>query len=274
MTGILYVVATPIGNLDDLSPRAALCLQEARTVYAEDTRHVQTLLAHCGAAPALRSLHGHNETQRIGEAIAALMRGETIAVVSDAGTPTVSDPGAALVSAALDAGLMVRTMPGPSALTAALSVAGYSQHGDNVLFMGFLPHKGGSRSKRLEQINGHAGLVVLFEAPHRVRRTLAELAALDPARSVCLCRELSKRFEEVRRGMLAAMSTADTEERGEYTLVIGPRAEVASSADAAIDIALQRCRDVGLSTKDCVAAVAAILDCSRRLVYQRAQELK
>ncbi len=275
MAGTLFVVATPLGHLDDLSARAIATLKAVSAVYAEDTRRSRVLLDHIGAAPALASLHEHNERQRIESVLERLQRGEDVAIVSDAGTPAVSDPGAPLIAAAHAAGIKVSPIPGPSALAAALSVAGFADAGE-VLFAGFVPAKGSERAAALERVVGHPGVVVLFEAPHRVGKTLAELAALEPERQLVACRELTKVYEEVRRGSLKDLATwAAGEVRGELTLVLGPTTrQVVTAADAAIDAALERCLAAGLSARDAASAVAAVLELPRRQVYARCQALR
>ena len=275
----LYVVATPLGNLGDISPRAAAVLRQADVVYAEDTRRTRVLLSSLGLRKPLESLHGHNEPSRIPAALERLGKGERVALVSDAGTPAVSDPGAALVAAAHRAGHRVSPIPGPSALAAALSVAGFER--GEPLFVGFLPSRGRERREALGRVLAHEGPVVLFEAPHRSERTLAELAEAAPAREVCWCRELTKVHEDVRRGTLAeAAAWAAAESRGELTLVLGPAATEAyegaeaSASDMDVDGALRRCLDAGLSPRDAATAVAAVLGRPRREVYQRCQALR
>ncbi len=266
--GILYVVATPLGNLEDVSARAVRLLAEAEVIYAEDTRRSRVLLDHYGISRPLRSLHEHNERQRSSEVLALLATGGAAALLTDAGTPAVSDPGAELVRQVVAAGLSVSPIPGPSALTAALSVAGFT--GD-VLFLGFVPSRGKERRAGLAKAIDHSGTVVLFEAPHRLFATLAELAATQPERPACVCRELTKVYEEIRRGSLRELAEwASGEVKGELTLVLGPVvAQRAAPQDAAIDAALERCKEAGLSTRDAVAAVAAVLELPRRQVYSR-----
>jgi 16S rRNA (cytidine1402-2'-O)-methyltransferase len=270
----LYIVATPLGNLEDLSPRAARLLREVAVAYAEDTRRSRVLLDHVGAHPKLLSLHEHNERERVAEVLETLSRGDSVALVTDAGTPAVSDPGSIVVSEALAAGHKVSPIPGPSALASALSVAGFTD-GD-ILFVGFLPVKGAERRAVVERVIGHPGVAVLFEAPHRVGATVGELAQAEPERQLCACRELTKIHEEVRRGSLAEMARwAEGDLKGELTLVLGPTTRVAVVAeDAQVDAALRRCLDAGLSARDAAAAVAAVLERSKREVYARCQALR
>jgi 16S rRNA (cytidine1402-2'-O)-methyltransferase len=274
--GTLYLVATPIGNLGDLSGRAAEVLAAADVVFAEDTRHSGTLARRFGLALDLESLHEHNERKRVGTVLARLERGESVAVVSDAGTPGVSDPGAVVVRAAVEAGHRVCPIPGPSALAAALSVSGFVQASTNVLFVGFLPVKGTERSTALARVAAHAGVVVLYEGPHRIGRTLADLVAAGGGdRSACVCRELTKLHEEILHGSVFELAEwAAGEVKGELTVVLGPTsANVPIADDAAIDAALERCLAAGLSARDAASAVAAIMQLPKRRVYHRCVEL-
>ncbi len=276
MAGTLWVVATPLGNLEDLSARAARLLGEVAAVYAEDTRRSRILLDHLGKRTPLVSLHTHNEQSRVREVAERLERGEDLVLLTDAGTPAVSDPGAALVAALAAEGARVLPVPGPSALTAALSVAGYAgEPAREVLFVGFLPAKGKERAQAAERVAAHRGIVVLFEAPHRLRETLEELAALDAGRAACACRELTKIHEEVRRGTVSELAAwAAGEVRGELTIVLGPKVtEEVPADDAAIDAALRRCLEAGLSARDASTAVAAVMELPRRRVYTRCQAL-
>jgi 16S rRNA (cytidine1402-2'-O)-methyltransferase len=273
----LYVVATPLGNLSDLSERAATCLRQADVVFAEDTRRTQGLLSHLGAKKPMHSLHAHNEHQRREVVLRALREGKVVALVSDAGTPAVSDPGALAVEAAHAEGFTVVPVAGPSALCTALSACGFMAGEAGVLFLGFLPGKGKSRRVALDRLLSHGGLGVVFEAPHRIVDTLQELAAAAPERTACLCRELTKLHEEIVRGTLAYLHTwaAGREVVGEITLVLGPlppaipgNAEVEAD-DGRIDEALRRCLAAGLSSRDASTAVAAVLELPRRRVYSR-----
>ncbi|MEE8408291.1 MAG: 16S rRNA (cytidine(1402)-2'-O)-methyltransferase [Myxococcota bacterium] len=273
--GTLYLVATPLGNLEDISQRVARCLAEADIVYAEDTRRSRILVEHLGLPRELRSLHEHNEHERSAEVVAHLRAGKTVALVSDAGTPAVSDPGATLVRLTVEAGFTVSPVPGPSALTAALSVSGFSAVSTDVAFFGFLPVKGKLRRLALERVGTSAGVVVLFEAPHRIEATLRDLCQLEPARPACVCRELTKVHEEIRYGSVEELlAWAAKTVRGELTLVLGPSAvETPTPDDAEVDAALKRCLAAGLSARDAAAAVAAVLQRSKREVYARCQKL-
>jgi 16S rRNA (cytidine1402-2'-O)-methyltransferase len=222
--GTLYVVATPIGNLDDLSKRARQVLDTVAVVACEDTRRTGQLLTHLGIQQPLLSLHEHNEAQRTDQLLQRLQAGEDVALVSDAGTPLISDPGYRLLAAVRDADLPVCPVPGPSAALAALSVAGLPS--DRFHFEGFLPSKSAARRRRLQTLASCPHTLVLFEAVHRVDACLADLAeVLGGDRPATLCRELTKRYETIQRGTLADLQDqrhADAgAARGEITLVVG-----------------------------------------------------
>jgi 16S rRNA (cytidine1402-2'-O)-methyltransferase len=221
--GILYIVATPIGNLADLGARAREVLAGVVLVAAEDTRRSGRLLAHLGLDKPQVSLHEHNEDAQVPALIAELGAGHDVAVVSDAGTPSISDPGLRLVRAAAAAGFTVVAIPGPSAVTAALSVAGLPT--DRFVFEGFLPRRRAQRLARLEELGAEARTLVFFEAVHRMPETLADLAAVFGAgRPAALARELSKLHEQVARGTLAELAAALGEAiplRGEFVIVVG-----------------------------------------------------
>ena len=221
--GRLEVVATPIGNLQDLSERARAALERADVIAAEDTRHTLTLLQHIGVSRPLLSLHAHNEAQRVPEIIARLEAGDVVALVSDAGTPLLSDPGFGLVRDAAAAGIDVGVIPGPSAITAALAVAGLPT--DRFCFEGFLSAHGRERRTRLESLASETRTLVFFEAPHRIAETLQALAEVFGAeRRAAVARELTKLHETIYRGTLAELverSRSDENfQRGEITLVI------------------------------------------------------
>lgn len=270
MDGTLLVVATPIGNLGDLSERAAETLRSVDLVLAEDTRRTGRLLAHIGSEVPQRSLHEHNERGRTVEVLEQLSAGARIALVSDAGTPAVSDPGYRLLAACAEAGVRIEPIPGASALLAALVASGLPT--DRVAFDGFLPRKGVSRTQRLAELGTEPRTMVLFLSPHRVAADLRDLAAAcGEDRPAALCRELTKRHEEIRRGGLAelAASAADGE-RGELTLVIrGAPAPVAEDLDA--DELVRRVRALvatGATKKAAIVEVAAATTTPRREVYQ------
>jgi 16S rRNA (cytidine1402-2'-O)-methyltransferase len=223
--GTLLIVSTPIGNLADLSARALETLERASVVYAEDTRHSSTLLRHYGFKTALRSLHEHNEARRIDEVLERLAGGADCALISDAGTPTVSDPGTRLVTAVADAGFRVVPIPGPSAVTAALSASGLSA--GRFLFLGFAPRKGKERDGWMQQALDSPNTVVVFEAPGRLQALLEAWVAGGAAERQCVvCRELTKLHEEVRHGTVDALRDyySGGNVRGEITVVLEGRA--------------------------------------------------
>lgn len=232
--GTLYVVATPIGNLGDLTDRAVRTLRAATCVVAEDTRRSGQLLQHLGSDKPLISLHKFNERERIAALIARLVAGENLALITDGGTPAISDPGHRLVAAAHAAGLAVRSVPGAAAVAAALSVAGFPA--DRFFFAGFLPAKSGERRRQLAVLSTLPDTLVFYEAPHRVLAMLSDLQAILGDRPATLCRELTKLHEEVLPGSIstiAASLAARDAVRGEIVLVVaGSEAGAASVASA------------------------------------------
>jgi 16S rRNA (cytidine1402-2'-O)-methyltransferase len=270
VSGTLLVVATPIGNLGDLSPRAATALIEADLVLAEDTRRTGRLLAHIGSEVPQRSLHEHNERERTEEVMTLLADGARIALVSDAGTPAVSDPGHRLLAACAAAGVRIEPIPGPSAALAALVASGLPT--DRVAFEGFLPRKGSARRQRLAELAGEVRTTVLFVAPHRAEADLRALAdALGHDRRAAVCRELTKLHEEVRRGDLGALAEAAAEGfRGELTVVIaGAPAETPEEVgDAALVARVSDAVAGGTSRKEAIAEVARAAGVPKRRVYQ------
>ncbi|WP_426571704.1 16S rRNA (cytidine(1402)-2'-O)-methyltransferase [Aquihabitans sp. McL0605] len=262
-------MGTPIGNLGDLTPRAIETLAAADLVCCEDTRRTGRLLQHAGIrAAALRVVNDHTEDGAVGDVLARLGRGEVVAVVSDAGMPGISDPGERLVAAAAEAGFTIEVVPGPSAAISALVASGLPA--GRFAFEGFLPRKGSGRTERLAAIVGERRTVVLYEAPHRVARTLADLAAsCGGDRRIVLARELTKLHEEHWRGTLAGavQHAADVEPRGEYVLVLDGAPEPAEVTDGDIAAALAQARAAGASTRDAVTEVAADLGVAKRRVY-------
>jgi len=232
--GSLHVIATPIGNLNDLSTRALQALSNADLVAAEDTRHTLGLLQSIGVSKPMVSLHAYNEGQRVPELLARLSAGEVIALVSDAGTPLLSDPGYELVSAAANAGFEVRVIPGPSAITAALAVAGLPT--TRFCFEGFLASRSRERRTQLARLAGETRTLVFFEAPHRIAQMLADMAAeFGGERRAVVARELTKSHETIYRGTLnelVSLAGSDANfQRGEITLVVSGAEEVASTVD-------------------------------------------
>ncbi len=220
--GTLYLVATPIGNLEDMTLRALRVLKECDVVAAEDTRHTGRLLKHFGIAKPLVSYFQFNEARRSEEILERLQRGEKIALVTDAGSPGISDPGARVVAAARGAGLRVEAVPGPCALVAALTCSGLPT--DEFHFAGFLSHKSGQRRRQLEGLRTVPGTLVFYESPYRIIKLLEELAELYPTRRTVLARELTKRFEEVRGGDAAQLleEMRPRAIKGEFVVLLGP----------------------------------------------------
>jgi 16S rRNA (cytidine1402-2'-O)-methyltransferase len=271
--GTLWVVATPIGNLGDLSRRATEVLAEADLICCEDTRRTRTLLSATGiaAGPRLISLHAHNEHSRTPDVVAQLAAGHSVALVSDAGTPGVSDPGSHLVAAAAAAGLTVRPVPGPSSVLAALSVSGLPTA--RFCVEGFLPRKGPDRRDRVAQVAADPRTTVVLEAANRLVPTLVDLAAACGAdRPAAVARELTKLHEEVWRGTLgdAAARFADTAARGEVVVVIAPAPAPDDPDDDQVTEAVRRHLQRGAGPRDAALAVAAELAVPRRRAYAAA----
>jgi 16S rRNA (cytidine1402-2'-O)-methyltransferase len=231
--GTLYLVATPIGNLEDITLRALRTLKECDLVAAEDTRHTGQLLKHFGISRPLLSYFQFNEARRSEEIIERLRRGEKIALVTDAGSPGISDPGERVVRAVIAAGLRVEPVPGPCALVAALTAGGLGT--DEFHFVGFLPHKSGQRRNRLEKLRNVPGTLVLYESPYRVEKLLRELNDIYPKREVVLGRELTKKFEEYVRGTPAQLLQHFEKRavRGEFVVLIGEAVEAADAVPEA-----------------------------------------
>lgn len=269
----LHFVATPIGNLGDITLRALDTLARADLILAEDTRVTKALLTHFGITTHLYAYHEHNAARQEAGLLARLGAGETLALVSDAGTPIISDPGQRLARAALAEGLPVTTEPGACAVLAALVLAGLPA--DRFFFEGFLPAKAGERRRRIREVSGICATLVLFEAPHRVAETMADLASLLGKREVALARELTKKFETVRRGTLPDLAAALAREgppKGEIVLVIGPPEAEGPAGEDRIDAALHAALEKH-SQRDAVEIVAGELGLKRREVYARALRL-
>jgi 16S rRNA (cytidine1402-2'-O)-methyltransferase len=268
----LHVVATPIGNLGDITFRALRTLAAAKAVLAEDTRVSRRLLAHYGITTPMIAYHEHNAAEMRPKILARLAAGEALALISDAGTPLVSDPGYKLVEAAIEEGFHVTSLPGPSAVLAALVVSGLPT--DRFFFEGFLPPKSSARQERLSALAAIPGTLVFFESPRRVAAMLADAAAILGNRSAAVARELTKFYETVRRGTLNSLSDSYGSEdtpKGEIVVLIGP--PVAAPVDADDDINLDRLltRHLGtLSIKDAASVVAEETGLPRRRVYARA----
>jgi 16S rRNA (cytidine1402-2'-O)-methyltransferase len=273
--GALVLVATPIGNLGDLSPRAVQALAEADVIACEDTRKTGRLLTHAGIADKrLLAVHDHNEAAQTRSILTLLDRGRRVAVVTDAGTPGISDPGGRLASAVAAAGGEVTVIPGPSALVAALVVSGLSTA--RFIFEGFLPRKGADRSERLAVLAGEERTIILYEAPHRLAATLSDLVdRCGPLRQVAVIRELTKLHEEVWRGTLAgALDRARAAPpRGEHVLVMAGAPAVVPG-EAEVEAALKARLGSGLTAKEAVAEVAGELKVPKRRVYDAALRLR
>lgn len=271
----LTVVATPIGNLSDLTPRAREALEGADHICCEDTRRSRALLSALGieAAGRLVAVHEHNEASRCAEVVAWIEAGESVVLVSDAGTPLVSDPGARLVEAVLDAGQAVTTAPGASAVVAAISVAGVPA--DRFCFEGFLPRRGAERKARLARIAAEDRAVVLYESPRRVAATLAELAAIcEPTRLVAVVRELTKLHEEVLRGPLAELvkELEGRELLGEVVVVVEGASGEGEVSEEVLRGAVAEALARGLSVRDAADAASAATGAPRRAAYAIALE--
>ncbi len=272
-SGTLYIVATPIGNLEDITLRALRLLKEADLIAAEDTRHTRKLLAHYQISTPLVSYHAHNQATRGPELIERVRRGEKVALVSDAGTPGFSDPGADLVARAWEAGIKVAAIPGPAAAVAALSISGFK--GD-VTFLGFLPRRGGKRRELLTRLAPEPRVLIFYESPRRLAATLKELAAALGDRQVLVVRELTKLFEEGWRGPLAAAAAhfQDREVKGECTLVLSvPAEKIIPEVDLEAYL-LKMSQEGRGSGRELTARVAAALKLPRRQVYQAYLALK
>lgn len=276
--GVLYIVSTPIGNLSDLSPRANSTLQDVDLIAAEDTRHTAQLLSAQGIHKRLISLHDHNEAQRVAQLIGRLCDGNDIALVCDAGTPLISDPGYRLVAAAIDTGIVVSPVPGPCAAIAGLSVSGLPT--DSFVFAGFLPHKSGAKKTKLSALEGLTASLVFYVSVHRLQEDL-QIASdvLGHGRQACLARELTKKFETIYYGSLGELlaQTTNTPEmqKGELVLVVAGAPE--SDQDQPVTVSLNELlRELlpRMSLKDAVDVVVRLSGQRRNKVYQAAQALK
>jgi 16S rRNA (cytidine1402-2'-O)-methyltransferase len=268
MSGSLYLVATPIGNLEDITLRAVRVLREADLIACEDTRQTGKLLAHFGIDKPMISYHEHNEAARTQELLAKLEDGANIALVSDAGTPLVSDPGYRLVTAAIGAGVTVVPIPGAAAILAAVAAAGLPT--DAFRFGGFLPAKTGQRKKALEELGSESCTLVFYEAPHRIIDALSDIAAVYGERPVVVARELTKMHEEFLRGTaeeVRARLAARPSVKGEITLLIGKGSPVAS--DTPVEDAVRDLEHRGVPRMDAIKQVARERGLSKREVYSK-----
>ena len=270
VSGRLVLVGTPIGNLGDISPRAVEALTQAAVVACEDTRRTGRLLSHLGIpSPTYIVVNEHTEGDVAERVIGHVQRGEIVALVSDAGMPGVSDPGEFLVSKAVEAGIDIEVVPGPSAVLHALVISGLAT--SRFVFEGFIPRKGSSRATRLREIAQEQRTVVLFEAPHRLAKTLNDLAEVcGSERRIVLARELTKLHEEIWRGSLGAaiQRCAEVDPRGEYVLVLDGALPAAEATDDQLREAVQLAIGSGLSKKDAAAEVAELFAVARNRVYE------
>lgn len=276
-SGTLYVVATPIGNLDDLTPRAARVLSEVALVAAEDTRHSARLLRHLGLHRPLLSLHEHNEAARVAQIDARLVEGEDIALISDAGTPLISDPGFVLVRELRARGRRVIPIPGACALVAALSAAGLPT--DRFLFEGFLPARSAARRARLEALGEREETLVFYESPHRIRDTLADIGVVLGQRHLVLARELTKAYETFLEGSAGALTTRMEQDpnqaRGEFVVMLaGAESRQVAATVIEGEALLGALLDEGMGVKQAAGVAARLLGGTRKVWYARAQALK
>lgn len=272
MTGRLVLISTPIGNLGDLAPRAVETLRACALICCEDTRHSGKLFSHAGIGGVrLAVANEHTEDARAHEVLALLAAGSDVAVVTDAGTPGISDPGARLVRAAVDAGFVVSAVPGPAALVMALVISGFDT--TRFVFEGFLPRSGRERTDRIAEVAGERRTSVLYEAPHRVQRTINDLAeACGIGRRIALTRELTKLHEEVWRGTLADAAVRLTERvpRGEYVLVLEGAPLPADDDDDTVLAALRMALAGGADRRAAIATVMSSTGAAKRRVYDLA----
>ena len=270
MVGTLYVVATPIGNLEDITLRALRVLKEVDVIAAEDTRHTQILLNHYGIRTPLTSYHEHNEKTKARQLMSRLERGEQIALVSDAGTPAISDPGYRLAVEAIRGRIPVIPIPGASALTAVLSAGGLPT--DRFVFDGFLPAKKQERRARLRALSSETGTLVIYEAPHRLTETLNDLAEILGDREIVLAREVSKVHEEFLRGRLTevAKQVAGREIKGELTLLIGGSRGQSEVSQEQIEEEIRKLKDDGLRVKEIAEILGEKYGYSKKEIYRLA----
>ena len=274
MTGVLYIVATPIGNLEDITLRALRVLKEVDLIAAEDTRHTRILLSHYDIRTPLTSYHEHNERTKAQPLVERLLGGENIALVSDAGTPAISDPGYRLVVDAIHAGIRVIPLPGAAALAAALSAGGLPT--DRFAFEGFLPAKKHERRARLQELKNDARTLVFYEAPHRLNESLQDMQQIIGERQIAIGRELSKVHEEFLRGTVSEVMArlADREVKGEITIVVHGCTDECQVSEETIDTEIRRLIDEGMGMKDVSELLGDRYHVSKRQIYQMALKLK
>ncbi len=268
MPGRLYIVSTPIGNLEDITYRAVRILREVDVIACEDTRTTRRLLDHYGISTRTISYHEHNEQDRARELLDHLERGESIALVSDAGTPLLSDPGYRVVHSAVEAGVPVEAIPGPSALLAALVISGLPT--DQFNFAGFFPPKQSQRIRLLESLRDEQATLIFYEAPHRILETLADLETVLPDREIAVARELTKIHEEVLRGTPASIRqtlAARSSIRGEFVVLIAKAAKP-SASETPVEEAIESLIHAGVSRMDALKTVARERGLSKREIYR------
>jgi len=274
MLGVLYIVATPIGNLEDITLRALRVLKEVDLIAAEDTRHTQKLLSHYDIRTALTSYHEHNERTKAPALVERLLRGENIALVSDAGTPAISDPGFRLVVAAAAAGLRVTPIPGPAALTAALSAAALPT--DRFIFEGFLPQKKKERRERLQALGDEMRTLVFYEAPHRLRDSLEDIEKILGDRTVTIAREMSKIHEEFMRGRASEIITriSDRDMRGEIVIVAHGSTGGPGASEELVREEIRKLQASGMRVKEIADLLGEKYASPKKQIYRMALELK
>ena len=277
MAGSLYVVSTPIGNLDDMTVRAVDTLKTAGLIAAEDTRRTGILLRHFGIATPTTSLHAHNETEKLPTLLRKLSEGIDIALVSDAGTPLVSDPGQRLIAGAIEQGIRVVPIPGASAVMAALAASGYPA--DEFVFAGFSPSRSKDRKEWIQRLSVETRTVVFFEAPHRIAKTLSDAAEILADRPITIARELTKIHEETIHTTAAQAPALDITERGEFTIVLGPYSPGDEASHTVEDTELQSyfyqmTNKLALSRRQALVATADKFGLSPNVVYARLERLK
>jgi 16S rRNA (cytidine1402-2'-O)-methyltransferase len=278
MSGTLYVVATPIGNLEDITLRALRTMREVDVIAAEDTRRTAKLLNHHGISTSTVSFHAHNTRSRLPELLARLRRGESVALVSDAGTPLLSDPGLELVGACIEAGITIEPIPGASAPLSALVVSGFPAH--PVTFLGFAPSRANERIAWLKELAAIPHTVVFFEAPHRVAALLKNAADILGNRLLLVARELTKLHQAFHRGTASQLVDSPINMRGEFTVVVGPRQQMTDSQDVTLDLSqvvidFRHMTDNGrLTRRQAISELARRYGRSSREIYAALEEAK
>jgi len=278
MSGNFFIVATPIGNLEDISARAKKTLEQVDIILAEDTRRTRNLLSYLGIHKQVESFHQHNQSQKIPKILEWLTAGKNLALVTDAGTPAVSDPGANLIRDCLLKGIKVIPIPGPSAITTALSASGFPS--DRFLFLGFVPANASERKTLLQKFKDFPETMVLFEAPHRIQKTLKDLLEIFGNRKACLCREMTKVYEEIKFSDLSYILEylSNQTPRGEITLIIAgsekQSSEQISGQEINLDEMIKNKLNQGKSIRDIVSELSQNTDFPKNLIYKKILQLK